>query len=146
MDFNEVKKSVAESSLLKGLDESLLASLLWNASLVTLEQGKALYSEGEEFDGTFSILLKGVLSISQGGEHKKYIVENDEEEGQFPVLGGFAYFHKDGVRSVTATVDGDSAIILKFTLSLEALRGDPDWEPLKERLSAATGRHWTEDQ
>ena len=146
MEFNNVKEAVNNSSLLSGLPDELLGELLWGASEIKVSKGETVYTEGSELDGTFSILLEGTLSISQDGEHKKNVVPEDVDEGRYPVMGGFAYFHRDHVRTVTVTAESETASVLKLSMPADLLLNDERYAALKERLSAATGRHWSEDQ
>jgi CRP-like cAMP-binding protein len=146
MEFNNVKGAVNNSSLLSGLPKELLAELVWGAEEINVTKGDKIYTEGTELDGTFCILLEGTLEISQDGEHKKFVVPEDPDEGKYPVLGGFAYFHRDHIRTVTVTTESETASVLKLSVPANELLSNERFSNLKERLSTATGRHWSEDQ
>ena len=95
MEFQEARNALSSSSLLAGLPEHTLAELLWTADEHTLNKGEVVFEENSPLDDTFAVLVTGKLEVSQQGHHRKYISDADPEEGNHPVLGGFAYFHRD---------------------------------------------------
>jgi hypothetical protein len=110
MEFNDVKNGLKAGLKLAGLDETTAATLLWRGRVQTLSQGDIIYTEGEELDQTFCLLLSGTLQI-----RNQQAVTTELAESRF--FGEMAYFSKTLTRRATVTVSSMQAVILKFHLT-----------------------------
>lgn len=79
MTKKDLDGSILESSaLFDGLDREALDGLVRLARIVELDQGKALFAQGDRSDGCYSI-IEGVLKVSA--------VSNEGEEALLAVVG-----------------------------------------------------------
>jgi CRP-like cAMP-binding protein len=131
MDFEAVRNAIIENQYLRELTDETQGMLLRYANLRKAEKDYEIYSEGDEMDSTFCLLLDGELSVRQGGEEIGKVEE-------WEIFGEVAFFTKTSTRSATVAVESDEAIWVKWKISREELEGGT-FDDLKRVLEAKTG-------
>src|SRR5436190_10480809 len=110
MEYNDVKDGLKAGLQCAGLDETTAATLLWRGEEQVIGHGEVIYTERQDLDQTFCLLLSGSVQIEKGGT-----VVTELSEPQF--FGEMAYFTSPQTRRATVTVSSIHAVILKFYLT-----------------------------
>jgi CRP-like cAMP-binding protein len=131
MDFEAVRNAIVENQYLRELTDETQGMLLRYANLRKAEKGYAIYSEGDEIDDTFCLLLEGELSVRLGEEEIGKVEE-------WEIFGEVAFFTKTPMRSATVAVESGQAIWIKWKITREELEGGT-FDDLKRVLEAKTG-------
>jgi len=130
MEYNLVKYGLKAGLQSAGLDETTAATLLWRGEEMVLNRGEVIYTEGDDLDQTFCLLLSGTVGIEKNGS-----IVTELCEPQF--FGEMAYFTSPRTRRATVAVSSIQATILKFYLTAAEL-GSPRFSTLKNYLSRQT--------
>jgi hypothetical protein len=131
MDFEAVRNAIVENQYLRELSDETQGMLLRYANLRKAEKEYEIYSEGQDMDDTFCLLLDGELSVRQGEEEIGKVEE-------WEIFGEVAFFTKTSTRSATVAVESADAIWIKWKITREELDSGT-FEDLKRVLEAKTG-------
>jgi CRP-like cAMP-binding protein len=116
MEYIDFRDVLNESPELAGLEETLAGGLFWRCEEENVAEGSVIYEEGAPLDFTFGLGVSGDLIVEKGGAILGGVFERQ-------LFGEMAYFTNERTRTATIRVGSPKAVLLRFTLTLEELRG-----------------------
>jgi len=127
MDYNHVKSILIECPSLAGLDEVSQAFLLRHGEELTFDAGDIIYSQGDELDDSFCVLLAGSVAVEQDGRELRAYSTSQ-------VFGDMAYFSSLHRRNATVRATSPHTSVLKVGLRRDDF-GQPAFASLRKFLA-----------
>jgi CRP-like cAMP-binding protein len=116
-------------SPLQTLPLALRKELWWRSTFVELAKGDALYTKGENSDGSLHMVVKGRLNVLFEGTESR---TSTKPKGPGDLCGEIALKNNDHKRTTTVEVASDSAVLLRW--EGDELLAEPSFTLLSDLL------------